>query len=93
VRIYKYELPSAGAADIELPAFAQPLSVGWQGSFGDPRLMLWAAIDDRPDLHSYRFHVLTTGSELSSEINARYIGTAQLIGQGGQYVVHVYLEI
>jgi hypothetical protein len=90
MKVWKFGLPYAGVADITMPISAKPVAVGWQGE----ELVLWAAIEDRPDgIDSYRFHVLTTGhSEIPANIDVRYIGTAQLTGPGGQYVVHVFQE-
>lgn len=85
-RIHKYQLASWGLTYVSMPAFSEPMHVGFQGS----RLMLWATVNpDLPDV-DYAFYAFKTGEELGSQPLRRdgYVGTA--VTADGSYVAHVY---
>lgn len=94
MRMFKYPLPVEGKAELMLPVGAVPRHVGWQSGFMTPQLVLWAEVEQGAQLERRVLYVITTGHmEIpSSDVNARYVGTAQFTGPGGEYVVHVYIE-
>jgi hypothetical protein len=69
--VYKYALKGDGNV-LDLPADAQPLSVGFQGEM----LYLWALVDTADPIETRSFWVGGTGHVLPAR-DLIYIGTAQ----------------
>lgn len=92
--IFKFELNSPGASEIELPMNATILSVGFQGT----TLVLWAELNPNNAKSKRKFIAVETGKEFVMEPHdrAQYIGTASTQGTDVfsrgifHYVVHVF---
>lgn len=86
--VHKFDLPrNHGAASIDMPQGAEALSVGFQiDRDGEPRLRLWALVDDTAEKSPREFMVCVTGGPLPK-------GDWWLIGRAtaadSAYVVHV----
>lgn len=91
--IYKYELPIAYDAEVQMPAGAQVLCVQTQNEVPH----LWAIVDPTACVEKRHFRVLGTGQPFATgagslafddEPLGSYIGTFQL--QGGRWVFHAF---
>lgn len=93
--VWKYPL-SAVETMIDMPAGAQPLSVGIQpGVDGRPVVVLWALVDPDATKTARWFQVVGTGNvELADDQPHRFVGTtsaAALTATGPEFVVfHVF---
>ena len=86
--IHKYKLEIKDIQEIEIPAFAQILSV--QTQFETP--CIWAMVDTDHKKVKYKFRTIGTGPQLDDDdVNGKYIGTYQL--RGGELVFHVWQMI
>ncbi len=86
MKIFKYLLKNETHQEIEVPAFAQILTVQVQGD----QLCLWALVN--PDLHSkskLSIGIYGTGHALPDRPGA-YISTVQMLG--GDLVFHIFNE-
>lgn len=75
ITIWKYQLSPIGNISVNIPEFAEILSVGGQ----DNTIVLWALVDtDRPCVITH-FNVVGTGWEIKeSTYCGKFIGTATL---------------
>jgi hypothetical protein len=82
--VYKYELPTEDIAALQMPAGAELLHVGVQGS----DVMLWARVDPDAPCVTRRVRFAGTGHPLGEGADAPYVGTALLYN--GRLVFHVF---
>jgi hypothetical protein len=76
--VYKYVLPIDDEVRIEMPAFAEVLSVGVQGE----NVCVWALVDPTiPKLHK-TFRIAGTGHPITESEKWKFIGTVFLYGGG-----------
>lgn len=84
--IWKFRLPFASVATIEMPLGARVLCVQRQGD----ETCLWATVDPDAPRELRRFVTCGTGHELPEGVALAYLGTVQT--SGGAYVWHVFEE-
>ena len=84
ITIHKYSLNTDQTQKVEMPRGAQLLSVQAQ----DEKVMVWARVDTIYTNVQRIFHVALTGSDISSRLMGKHIGTVLL--SGGGFVVHVF---
>lgn len=89
--IHKFTMPAYDGSLLSLPfpEGAAPLTAQMQGGL----LQLWVMLhDDQPKNHMRHFAVYGTGRQMS-DVNHKYIGTAQEQTEWGPIVWHVFEEI
>jgi len=87
-KIYKYILEVTDEQIKELPAGAEFLHVGIQGSYPSS-IQLWAIVDPSADPEQRRFIIHGTGHPVARSLHASaHIGT--VITPGGHLVWHVF---
>lgn len=93
ITVYKYELKpqSSGlAGPIEMPAGAQVLRVGAQGT----QAFLWARVDTDADLVRRDFALVGTGHVTPTAEQAAYVGTFDMSFPGEPTLVfHVFERV
>lgn len=81
--VYKYDIPSFKASEIQMPEGAQILSLQVQ----DGRPRIWALVNPEARPKAREFMVVGTGHEIERE-NIRHIGTWQQMD--GALVWHLF---
>ena len=84
IAIHKYSLTTDQTQQVLMPRGAQILSVQPQGE----KIMVWARVDTIYTNVIRKFHTALTGSDISSRLMGKPIGTV-LLG-GGSFVIHVF---
>ena len=88
MKIWKFGLPPAPRATIEMPAGAQILSVAEQKGV----VVLWALVDQTEKRVPYLIACYLTGDSVPEDCG-EHIGTVQAIGSDGHpFVTHYFLE-
>jgi hypothetical protein len=90
-KVFKYTLPIDDEVRISMPAFAEVLSVGYQGNSngeGFPTLSLWALTDPFIPSLPRTFRIVGTGHPIEEPEKWKFIGTVFLYG--GTLVFHVF---
>jgi len=89
MKVFKYEFPIRDHFELELPRFAQILSVQEQKG----KACMWALVDDQMDTVTRDFMVFGTGHNLEEPLNGelKYISTLQLVG--GSFVCHLFEHV
>jgi hypothetical protein len=91
--IHKYELDITDVQTIELPFYAEMLTIQEQRD----KLVMWCIVDTEDDTEPRTFHVVDTGNPMPEPEDEgwpkglAYCGTVQT--KGGRLVWHVFTEI
>lgn len=86
-KIHKY--PLLPPFIVHAPRDTQWLYVAPASVEGHTIPVIWGIVDDSAFSVKHTFSCLGTGQEVGEHID-RYIGTASM--EGGQYIVHVFLD-
>jgi hypothetical protein len=95
--IYKYEILKLGHNRLEMPQYAIPLSIGFQGD----NLMMWAMVEPSNPIVAYDVHAFFTGAEIDTERYPNFVlgrnkflgttkGSAGLVAT--KLVYHVFID-
>jgi hypothetical protein len=85
-RIFRYPLPITDSVRIDMPAGAEPISVGPPRN-GAEDLDMWAIVDPNSPAAPRTFLVVGTGNPIPDGC-ARFVGT--VVTHGGALVWHVF---
>lgn len=86
--IYKYQLPAADDAGVEMQAGAEILHIGVQGDIP----MIWALVDSEARMEVRKFVTYGTGHEVDCDPSGlKFIGTWMMAG--GSLVFHTFEKI
>jgi len=82
--IWKYQLPDSGCVTLNLPKFAEILTVQMQRRIA----CLWALVDPKAETEQRTFLVAGTGHPIKEDGRLEYINTIQMFG--GDLIFHIF---